>query len=73
MMRIPHTDVPDVLFPMWGEGIGLGQAHMWNRPEIIDGPYGSLCGKSSPTISMGVSMKPDGMCMECVKLDPNED
>ena len=60
------------LMPIWGEGVGHGEAHLWNKEGDQD--WKSLCGETSPVVRMGVSMSSKGgLCMECVDLNPHEE
>ena len=64
MKPIPEGMVPDELFPMFGEGLGIEGAHAFqkkNDEEI----YVALCGEETRILLIGSR---GNLCTRCVEL-----
>lgn len=64
MKPIPEHMIPDELFPMFGEGIGLEGAHAFQKKND-DGIYVALCGKETLVLSIGSR---GNLCTRCIEL-----
>ena len=64
MKPIPESMVPDELFPMFGEGMGIDGAHAF-RQKNSEGIYIALCGKKTRILSIGSR---GNLCERCIEL-----
>lgn len=67
---IPVTGiVPDELFPMFGEGLGIKGAHAFQQKND-EGLYVALCGEKTNVLRMGSR---GNLCDRCIELMPEEE
>jgi hypothetical protein len=64
MKPIPEDMIPDDLFPMFGEGLGIEGAHAFQKKND-EGVYVALCGKETLVLSIGSR---GNLCTRCVEL-----
>ena len=64
MFPISDKMVPDELFPMFGEGLGIEGAHAFQKKNE-KGRYVALCGVETDILRMGSR---GNLCMKCVEL-----
>jgi len=64
MKPIPEGMIPDELFPMFGEGLGIEGAHAFQKKND-KGVYVALCGEETRILSIGSR---GNLCTRCVEL-----
>lgn len=64
MIPVPEDMIPDELFPMFGEGLGIEGAHAF-RKKNEKGIYVALCGEETNVLRIGSR---GNLCDCCVQF-----